>query len=407
VDVQASEVVIERVTIPEKQAEFMTIMADSKQIIRIVAGIKKDYKTVKTRVEPRVVRWEWASDILHSYEPAYFEIEKYRPGKVITIGEDGLVAPYQYGYDAEGRVVVERQYCEIPGHVTETFFLHEPDGILELRYAPIPRKHWPTLTWFAVRGGRIVADYRIWKGQIGISQTYQYNDHCQVVRRDQRGIDGMGREIDNWHELEYNDNGKVERIHWCYPDGRRYLHYQRPTRKTSLNTRKQELLEGLTAAIIEGLRELAITDEVYVFVVRYWMGAEDNAMPPIIDLNTVPEAERLLKEHPDDLQYLWNPCEWLPKHCDVIYHPSPEIEALCAVINSDIVTDGRRNKVNRFLHELLHTLLNAKLPLHLAEDCVFIGLYVEHGEYELQVKEQLPEADRKLLMKKGWLPKNK
>lgn len=385
----------------------MKSIDDSKAVMRIVAGIKKDYATIKARVEPRVVRWEWASDELHSYEPAYFEIEKYRPGKVITIEEDGLLPPYQYGYDAEDRVVVERQNTEFPGYVYETFFLHEPDGILALRYDKTPKKRWPTLMWFAVRDGRIVAAYRIWKGQIGFSQAYQYNDRGQMVRRDRRGIDGWGTDSSDWHELEYDDKGRVARIHWCYPDGRRYLHYQRPTRKTSLNARKQELLEGLTAAIIEGLRKLAISDEVYVVVVRYWNGAEDRVLPPIIDLNTVPEGERLFNEHPDDLQYLWNPCEWLPNHCDVIYHPSPEIETLCAAVNDDIWQNERFEKANRFLHELLHTLLNAKLPIRLAEDFVFVGLYVEHGACDLQVKKQLPASLRKIFMKKGWLPKNR
>lgn len=379
--------------------------AESKQIRRIVARIKKDYRTVKALVEPRVVRWQWASDTMHSYEPGYFEINKFPIGKALADEKEAILHPYQYGYDAEGRVVIEKQYTEFPGYVYETFFLHEPEGIMELRYGNVPKKRWPGLTWFAVRDGRIIADCIISKGRIRITQTYQYNDLGQMVRRDRHGIDGLGNEISDWHELEYDAKGKIARIHWCYPDGRRYLDYQRATRKTSLKSRKQELLDGLTAAIIEGLRKLALTDEVYVFVVRYWNGAEDTILPPCIDLNTVPEGERLLREHPDDLQYLWNPCEWLPKHCDVIYHPSPEIEALCVTVNQDIWQNERFDKANRFLHELLLSLFNMTLPIRLAEDFVFVGLYVEQGDCDVQVKKQLPAPVRKVFMKKGWLPK--
>ncbi len=370
---------------------------------------QKEYATIKAATEARVVQWLWATDTLHSYEPAYFEISKEPPGKVLPGKPDPIPwHAYEYGYDAQGRVVIERVYSEYAGHLYDTYFVHEADGIMSL----CPRKRgsdegdtdkWTAVKWYTMHDGRVTAmHFSNFVGVMGCN-TYQYDAQGRVVRRDRREIGALTC-IEDWHEIEYDAKGKRLRVHWCYPDGRRYLLFQQVTRKTSFKTLQRQLLEGLTAAIIDGLRKLAITDEVYVFVVRYSEASFEHMLPPCVDVNTAPERERLLKENPDDLECIWNPCEWLPQYCDMLYDVPPDIEALCAVANQDICQNERDKEVLRFLDKLMRALYKADLPIRRSEHFVVIGLIVEEGDCDVQVQTQLPVRARKSLQKAGHLP---
>lgn len=363
------------------------------------------YKKLKANVEAHVVRWEWADFARHSYEPAYFEIQKFPRGKVLANKTDAPVPPFQIGYDAQDRMIVERTYTEFPGHIKETFYVHEADGIAEIHYdSYTPRKGLIGVMWYSMRDGKVIAIESASKSDRGLSTTYDYNKRGQMIRSTRHQYDTTSRTVIDWYDLEYDAKGRIASIHWCFPDGRRLLHYERATPKMTLRAHKKELLEGLTAAIIDGMRQAAITDEVYVLVVRYSEAAPDHMLPPCIDLNTVPERERLLKEHPDDLEYLWNPCEWLPHHCDMIYHLPPDLEVLCAAVNQDIWQNERFDDALRFTNELMTALYKADLPIRRFDDFVTVGLIVENGECDMQVKTQMPARVRKLLMKKGWLP---
>lgn len=381
----------------------MSDLQGKKRAKVMAARAPKEYATIKAEAEARVVRWLWASFDVHSYEPAYFEINKFPRGKLLPGEPDPPTHAIGYGYDAQGRVVVERRQTEFPGHVGETFYLHEPHGIMQFLYdSYTPEKRWIAVTWFAMRDGRVVAKHSVYNGGARTT-TYQYNDRGQMVRRECRGIDALGEKIDDWRELEYDEKGKIVRIYWCYPDGRRILHFERATRKTSLKARKRELLEGLTAAIIEAIRQTAVTDEVYVLALRYF-DAHDEHIPPLISLNTVPERERLMREHGDyGLEAIWNPCEWQPQWQELDVKLSPELEAMCKSANEDIWQNEQEQRALMFLVQLARTLNKVELPIRRADGFVCVVLAPEVGNMAAQVSEQITAKTRKKLRQGGWL----
>lgn len=83
-------------------------------------GVAKwTYAKAKRESEARVVRWEWATFERHSIEPAYFEIHKHRRGYLLK--KEPKKDDYAHGFDAQGRLCVDRQQTEFPGRFYETF----------------------------------------------------------------------------------------------------------------------------------------------------------------------------------------------------------------------------------------------------------------------------------------------
>ncbi len=50
----------------------------------LAAAAARSYATLKRSAEAEVVRWEWATSAARSYEPAYFELAKVKPGRVLA-----------------------------------------------------------------------------------------------------------------------------------------------------------------------------------------------------------------------------------------------------------------------------------------------------------------------------------
>ncbi len=373
-----------------------------KQAKAIAAKAPTDYASLKAAVEARIVRWEWASFARHSFEPAYFEISKFPRGKLLPGEPNPPAYAFGYGFDSEGRVVIERQQTSFPGMFDEIFYLHEPNGILSIvcGYYPAKKKRM-YMQWFAISEGRVVARYSV-RQRPATTITFQYNDRGQMVRRDHHGKDGYGKDVLDWYELEYDAKGRIDRIHRCYPDGNRIVHFQRPRRKTSLKALKKDLLDGLTAAIIDAISRTGVNDPVYVLVLRYSAGEPDQTLPPVVALNTVPERERLMQVHGDyGPQAIWNPCEWKWDELDVKL--SPELEAMCAAANQDIWQNERDEPAILFLVQLAQALNKAQLPVQRADEFVSVVVAMELGDYGKQVEPQIPTKTRQKLRQAGWL----
>lgn len=170
-----------------------------------------------------------------------------------------------------------------------------------------------------------------------------------MVRRDRRALNSQSTVIEDWHELKYDAKGKIIRIDWCYPDGRRYLVFERVTRKTSLKTLERDLLQGLTAAI-------------------------------------------------------WWPYGWHDPWQELDVQLSPELAEMCAAANQDIAQNERDREALVFMVQLAQALNKAQLPIRRADEFVSVVLFLEQGNLEEQVEQQITAKTRKKLRQGGWLP---
>ncbi len=384
----------------------MNESAGMKRARAMAALAPTHYATLKAETERRVVRWQWASFAVHSYEPAYFEIEKFKPGRLLAREPDPPESgAHGYGYDAEGRIVIELRQTDEPGVNDESFYVHEPDGIAAYAYNYYQEKEWVNVQWFAIRDGRVEACYSVYAQDSVCTMTYQYDELGRMVRRDRHSTNPSEprRNTEDWHEVEYDATGQIVRVTWCYPDGKRYLEFERPARDATLKARKRDLLRGLTAAIVDAIRQADVKDEVYAVTLAHLEALYQQRLPPMVGLGTVSERQRFVQQHGDNaLEMIWNPAEWKWRELDL--NLSPQLATLCASVNQDIWQNELQAEANAFLADLARALNKAELPVRRADGFVSLTVALDIGDYCQQVQEQVNARTVQKLRRGGWLP---
>jgi hypothetical protein len=393
---------------------YQRCMSQGLEHARILAqGAQGRYAALKAEVEASVVRWQWATSVAHSYKPAYFELGKTVKGKPLPAEPlPPIGGTHGYGFDAEDRVVVERQQARFPGRYYETFFVHEARGIASFHFSYDEPRRWINVEWLATDAAGDVAElHAVYARGNAISTIYERDERGRVVRARRSGDNPPYGALDDWRELEYDEAGQLVRVFWCQPDGRKSLDFERASQAHSLPARWQELLEGLTAATLQALRDApppgAPDDPLYT-IAFFHTGAEyQHRLPPNVAAGRLSTCARLQREHGDQApEFLWSPAEWGDEDGlggDLELPLAPELAALCASVNQDIWQNERTADADRFLLELAAALTAAQLPCPRAEGFCAISIALDRGEYGRQVEAQLTAEQARTLRELGRL----
>lgn len=208
------------------------MVANMKRAKQLVKHAKVNYSGLKRDAESRVVRWEWATFKRYSFEPGHFEIEKVKKGKVLKSEPKPPVSgTHGYGFDAEGRVVVERQQTEFTGRQYETFYRHEADGIERFHFTYSPNKEWINVGWLARGSHGIASIHAVYKRGSWLETSYSYDSSGRVCGCERTGTNPPYGDVHDFRDIEYDLVGKIVRVWRRFPDGRRSLDFERPEKK--------------------------------------------------------------------------------------------------------------------------------------------------------------------------------
>jgi hypothetical protein len=356
---------------------------------RLAEDAPSSYAKLKAAAEAAVVRWEWATFVVHSYEPAYFEISKVTQGRILpSEPAEPISGAHGYGFDAHGRVVVERQQTEFVGRVYETFFVHEGDGIASYHYSYDLEKTWINVEWFVAGSPGIVEVHSVYARKNWLSVTYQYDESGRVVGCQRRGTNPPYGDLNDSREIEYDGTGQIVRVYWCHPDGRRDLEFERPAKEATLRACRRDLLEQLKLAIVESMRSVSAADEVYAVVLSHCEAEYLHRLPPHVGVGLMTECRQLLEKHgglaPD---YIWNPAEWTSG--ELALELPAKLAALCASVSQDIWQNELEAEVDEFLLDLARVVKKADLPCRIADHFVSVVVALDRGDYAEQIVEQI------------------
>jgi hypothetical protein len=350
-----------------------------------------------------VVRWEWWTWVAYSYEPAYFELAKESRGHPL----DAEVGPtthgaHGYGLDGEGRVVIERENTEFPGRYYETFFVSEVGGIAAHLYSYDPAKDWINVTWLAFGAPGIVDLHSVAPSGNWLSVAYQYDEHGRLIGCRRSGIARPYPDVADAYTIEYDDAGRITKVHRVGEDGQRHLHFELPDPDATLAAGKPALMNALTLATIEALRERALDDAVYCVALAYSGAAYHEWMPPLVYVGRAAERARFREEHGDEApDYVWNPAEWSESEVDL--ELSPDVARLCASVCQDIWQNELDAEFTRFLFDLARQIEAAELPCRRAEHFAVVVIQLDEGDAAAQVASQVGEDAARALRDAGWL----
>ncbi len=206
-----------------EQEERQMTSTGMKRARAFTTSATADYKKLKKATEAAVVRWEWATKQRHSHVPAYFETRNQTRGRALKAEPTTWSYQVQEGYDAKGRMVVERRRTNTKDSQYETFYRFTAAGIemYEYSYETYKPKEWDRVAWLAITDGRVTAVNWIGKGEGDYTRTFEYDDDGRVIGYEQIGTDDDGkRSPAQSFEIEHDAKGIV-RTWWLTSRGKR------------------------------------------------------------------------------------------------------------------------------------------------------------------------------------------
>lgn len=356
------------------------------------------YPELKRECEEKVVRWERGDFVLHSLEPAYFEIHKHRPGNRLEGEAATRRGWYAHGFDAQGRLVLLREYV-FSDRFYETFYRWEVGGTSLLRYGYDPKKEWIYAAWFSRDGeGRVRSIDTVHPGGAGWSKIYQYDPEGRVIKVEER----HGGESRDFRDIEYDPEGKIARVYRREPGGERILDFERPSRERTFPVARDELSRTLADAIVASLARLSLQEPVYALALWYCDAEYQFRLPPHVAIGLDSERKRFAELRDKDvLWFIWNPAEWKMNH--VHAHLDEELSSRCDSVNQDIWQNDRQKEVDVFLADLAQRLAKAGLPFPRTDDFVAYAINLDNGEHAEAVASQIAPESAMLLRQRGLL----
>lgn len=375
------------------------------RLAALVTEAEAAYAEIKRVAEASVVRSEWTSGPRYADEPAHFEIQKMRRGQRLAQRPLDPTRTRQYGFDAEGRVVVERQPVEINGQWSayETFSRHEPDGIARFHYDYSPKKRFLNCSW--VHHGPLGVDsvhtaYANGRGQLA---TYRYGADERVETVELRRSIPGGEDTVEHRDLSYDEAGLVTRVIWRTAKGETHVDFERPAEADRLLAAQPRLVEGLADAIVAALANAQLDGPLAAIVLQTSGGAYQHRFPPIVAVateNTLQRARAALG--PEQLASSWSPAEW--EESELAVSLGEGLAALCASVSQDVWQNDLQAQADHALLRLTAAIEARDLQVPRADPFVVVVVEVDGAEDAgTQVAGQIGKETREKLRGRGWL----
>src|SRR5688572_1779553 len=253
----------------------------------------KEYERRKAAAEAQVVRWEYWSGPAYDPKPYYFE-RALRSG-VLKRGrrlDKPTARACAYGFDAQGRVVVDRQAKSPDDPAFDEFFTYDKSGIESAAYRRDGKHALHYVTRQVHRNGRPTStDVRDAGARNSHAETYRYRDgrlsNIDVVSR--IGDDEMTVKFD----LVYEPDGELRAIrrHYDYlPEP--FPIYWNPASGETLDSLFKSMHKTLLDLIPKRVAKAKIKETGYCLALAYDVG--EGEIPPILGVGLEKERQHWL-----------------------------------------------------------------------------------------------------------------
>jgi hypothetical protein len=218
---------------------------------------------------------------------------------------------------------------------------------------------------------------------------------------ERRRTDPIYGDIHDFRDLEYDDAGKIVRVFFRYPDGRRVLEFERPDDAHTFSALQAALSQSLADAIVASLAELSISEPVFALGLHYRRAEYLHRLPPHAAVGLESERTRFVelygKEAP---RLIWNPAEWKTY---VAIKMDDRLRAQCRSASQDIWQNDRQEEADVFVAALAQRLAKTELPLPKTKDFVCYAVNLNTGSYAADVSSQLTPQVARRFHRRGFL----
>jgi hypothetical protein len=351
----------------------------------------------------------------HLFRAFWFESLQIRPGRWLKSRPKNVYEKYEYGFDAQNRVRVEREYFVFENPYTEViqqrffrwsessfeaqfFHHHENDPISLIRGNLNAGKVTRLLGWYNTS----VAFHRIaWQDEQPLQKRSYRAD---VV--DGRMVGGLAP--DRIHIATYGTDGKLDELllRSLTPQDeiteRGRTEFKRLPPKQTLALMTEQLREPLTKAILQEIKRAAVSEPVYC-IALLWAKWHENCLPPSVGIGLASDRDRWLREPDKDVGYfLWNPAE-----SRSLYEVNDDsISELTGLINQTCMVKQSWRDASDMLNQIALDLTDFDFGTHLqrTDDFVVFVTDLELQDLNKNMRKTVAPELYKQFMKKKWIP---
>lgn len=263
-------------------------------------------EALQARCRAQVVRWRWATESM-AFEVPFLCEEYGRPApRWIADAKADPARHVRHGFDAEGRIIVER---DRNGGVS--VWLHLPD--LRQQVSFYNSGSLSSITQFREADGRLQEMQQV-TDDSGFTETFEW----QGERLLRVLVECWGRgERTGWSQrlYDHDDDGQLQRITLEHLDRRKrrkgdaQLLYLRPRKGETLATVCAEVERRLQEAIAEALPRIARDEPLYCLLLCYTEEDVAAAWPPFLVWGRQSYREQVLARGEEVAYLLWAPDE--------------------------------------------------------------------------------------------------
>lgn len=362
------------------------------------------YEPWKAECEARVTRWEWGTFARHSLEPCYFERHKFARGKLLRREpKPPRSGAAGHGFDGAGRLVVTRDLTEFRGQFSEEFVRYSDDQWELLRFDHGEDKEVERADIYRPEEGRVGRISTAAANGNWFVQTFRYDNLGRLVEMECTGHNGPYGEVRDFCDLEYDLDGSLLRV-WCrYPDGRRVIDFERPSKTETFSSLRKQLRIATAQAVLDWLQTQRLDSPAYALTLVWCDADYQDLIPPGVKVGLVSERERFIEEkgHRKATEwFLWNPAEWNLGGQPALPQPAARKAELA---NQDIWQNERFGEAEAFFRQLAADLSKLDLPVPRTDDFVCYASNIELGQGVDEVRRQASRRVLNLLQRRGFL----
>lgn len=349
------------------------------------------YAALEAESEAAVVRWEWWTGDHYDLEPYRSERHRFSRGKKIaepTTKKD-RAGKEAYGFDAEGRVRVQRSYCEIG--FSETFTTYD-DGLIELRhYGNSGHEPINAVRYRLADGGagpRI--EERHFTAKHGASiERYAY-DGERIVRISVQSSNQPPQELTCHHDAL----GNLERIDDVSALDAKFHRplWERPKKGLSLAKLLPAIRTRFIELLVKELSTVELASPAYALAIVMDTDSYDHLLPPSFAIGTVVERDAVVARHGGRAyDHVWGTSEW--KHSD-LHVGDDGLAALVTPANQMLWTEEKYDLAMRLANDVAKELNGMPLPLERDPDFVVFACELDGKSGVAGIRKAAPAALR-------------
>ena len=377
--------------------------------------VARQYKRLKERCTKQVVRWQWATDDMHSLEPFWCERLGQKAGRWLKNPPKRKADKPCYGFDERGRIVVVRTKLD---QLREQFLTYDDTHTQQATFdSSGTGKQLRWLERLDLREGRPVA-YEIWHEAyhwpMHIVERYGYqNDRIATIDVDRKEMLSKGDVLRDVYreELSYDELARLSKVvavyekgSHSYPDGETVVVYERPKKGETLRSLSALAEEQLVSLIPEVVAKAKIRSKVYCLVLGYYT---ERPLPPCLGIGLESERTAWVKKHGKDVRFLlWNPEEFRHAFVDKLKLDAPEVSRACHLLNEMMREKESCAASRKLLNSVAKRLMQRDWSgeLKVTNDFVVVACDIE-GQVELagNFKQSVPKPQLAKLKSNGWI----